>query len=83
MSPRDFPPAGLVVADVADGSPAAEAGIQQGDVIVEVNRQLVQTVAALRKAIADQKAGEPTLLRIHRKDASLFVAIEAPRAPLG
>jgi serine protease Do len=75
--------AGLVVADVADGSPAAEAGIQPGDVIVEVNRQPVQSVAALRKAIADQKAGEPTLLRIHRKDASLFVAIEAPRAPQG
>jgi serine protease Do len=75
--------AGLVVADVADGSPAAEAGIQPGDVIVEVNRQPVQSVAALRKAMADQKAGEPTLLRIHRKDASLFVAIEAPRAPQG
>jgi serine protease Do len=75
--------AGLVVADVADGSPAAEAGIQPGDVIVEVNRQPVQSVAALRKAISDQKAGEPTLLRIHRKDASLFVAIEAPRAPQG
>ena len=75
--------AGLVVADVADGSPAADAGIQPGDVIVEVNRQPVHTVAALRKAIADQKAGEPTLLRIHRKDASLFVAIEAPRAPEG
>ncbi len=75
--------AGLVVADVADGSPAADAGIQPGDVIVEVNRQPVQTVAALRKAIADQKPGEPTLLRIHRKDASLFVAIQAPHASQG
>jgi len=75
--------AGLVVAEVADGSPAADAGIQPGDVIVEANRQPVHSVAALQKAIADQKAGEPTLLRIHRKDASLFVAIEAPRAPQG
>ncbi|MBS1117697.1 MAG: protease Do [candidate division NC10 bacterium] len=71
------------MADVADGSPAAEAGIQAGDVIVEANRQPVHSVAALQKAMADQKAGEPTLLRIHRKDASLFVAIEAPRAPQG
>jgi serine protease Do len=75
--------AGLVVAEVADGSPAVEAGIQPGDVIVEANRQPVHSVAALQKAIADQKAGEPTLLRIHRRDASLFVAIEAPRAPQG
>jgi serine protease Do len=75
--------AGLVVAEVADGSPAADAGIQPGDVIVEVNRQPVHSVASLQKAIADQKVGEPTLLRVHRKDASLFVAIEAPRAPQG
>jgi len=74
---------GLVVARVADGSPAADAGIQPGDVIVEVDRKPVGSVAELLQAIAAQKAGEPTLLRIHRKDASLFVAIEMPRSSQG
>lgn len=74
---------GLVVTEVADGSPADQAGVRPGDVIVEVNRQPVRSVAALRKAIADQKADEPTLMRIHRKDVSLFVAIEAPHVPQG
>lgn len=66
---------GVVVADVRDGSPAAEAGIQPGDVIVEANRRPVKTVADLRSALDAQKPGEPTLLRLHRKDASLFVAL--------
>jgi serine protease Do len=68
---------GLVVAGVKDGSPAAEAGIQSGDVIVQVNRKPTRTVADLRQALAAQKAGEPTLFQIHRKDASLFVAVTA------
>jgi len=68
---------GLVVAGVKDGSPAAEAGIQPGDVIVQVNRKPTRTVAELRQALAAQKAGEPTLFQIHRKDASLFVAVTA------
>jgi serine protease Do len=74
---------GLVVTEVTDGSPAAEAGIQPGDVIVEANGQQLRSVAELRQAVASQKTGEPTLLRIHRKDASLFVAIEIPRSPQG
>jgi serine protease Do len=67
--------AGLAVAGVKDGSPAAEAGIQPGDVIVQVNRKPVRNIAELREALAAQKAGEPTLFQIHRKDASLFVAV--------
>ena len=68
---------GLVVAGVKDGSPAAEAGIQPGDVIVKVNRKPVKTVADLRQALAGEKPGEPTLFQLHRKDASLFVAVTA------
>jgi serine protease Do len=72
------PGQGALVADVLPNSPAAKAGLKSDDVCAEANRQPVHSVAALRKAIADQKAGEPTLLRIHRKDASRFVAIEMP-----
>ncbi len=68
---------GVVVAEVKDGSPAAEAGVQPGDVIVQVNRKPVRTVGELRRALAAQKPGEMTLFQIHRKDASLFVALKA------
>ena len=69
--------AGLAVAGVKDGSPAAAAGIRPGDIIVQVNRKPVRKIAELREALAAQRAGEPTLLQIHRKDASLFVAVTA------
>ncbi len=68
---------GVVVAGVTDGSPAAAAGIQPGDVIVAVDQKPVPSVGALRQALAAQKPGEPTLFRIHRKDASLFIALSA------
>ncbi len=66
---------GVVVARVREGSPSAEAGLQPGDVIVEANGQPVKTVEDLRRALAAQKPGEPTLLRLHRQDSSLFVAV--------
>jgi len=75
--------AGVVVAGVDEGSPAAEAGLQPGDVIVEVNRQAVQTVAEFRQAVETGKAGEPILLLVHRQDASLFVTIEPGGKPQG
>jgi serine protease Do len=69
---------GVVVARVQDGSPAADAGIQPGDVIVQANRQPVKGVADLRRVIDRQKPGEAILFLIHRHDASLFVALTQP-----
>ncbi len=66
---------GVVVAGVQGGSPAAAAGIQPGDVIVAANQKPVPSVTALRQVLAAQPPGQPTLLQIHRKDASLFVAV--------
>ncbi len=68
---------GVVVAGVQGGSPAAAAGIQPGDVIVAANQKPVPSIAALRQVLAAQPPGQPTLLQIHRKDASLFVAVTA------
>jgi hypothetical protein len=37
-----------------------------------------QNIAKLRQALAAQKAGDPTLVQLHRKDAGAFAAIEVP-----
>jgi serine protease Do len=50
---RDLPAgAGVLVAGVSDDSPAAEAGIKAGDVILQVNRKSVATVEQLKKEVA-------------------------------
>lgn len=66
---------GVLIADVESG-PAARAGLNRGDVILEVNRKPVDSIAAIRKAIEAQDEGDPTLLLIRRGEGSLFVVIE-------
>ncbi len=66
---------GLVVQNVVDGSPAADAGFERGDVIVEVNKKPVKSVAELRETVDKHGKGKPMLFRIERQDASLFLTV--------
>lgn len=67
---------GLVVTNVDPSGPGADAGIQQGDVIVEVNRQPVKSVADLRAAL-EKSDGRPALVLINRGGQTLFVSVAA------
>ncbi len=57
---------GLLVSEVAPGSPADRAGLRRGDVIVEVGRTPVREPATLYRALAQLKPGERILVYIHR-----------------
>jgi Do/DeqQ family serine protease len=70
---------GLLVAEVDPAGPAALAGIQPGDVIEEVNRKPVADAAELRAA-AKSSGERPALVLVNRKGASLFLAMELPKA---
>lgn len=65
---------GVVVTSVSPGSPASEAGIRSGDVILEVNRSTVNNVEALRDELAS--AEQSALLLIRRGDATIFVPVK-------
>jgi serine protease Do len=66
---------GLVVQNVQDGSPAADAGFERGDVIVEVNKKPVKSVAELKESVDKHGKGKPMLFRIQRQDNSLFLTV--------
>ncbi len=66
---------GLLVRSVKDSSRAANAGLQPGDVIVEVDHHPVGTVADLERDVHAHRAGAPILMLVHRQGGSLFVAI--------
>jgi Do/DeqQ family serine protease len=69
---------GLIITEVVPAGPAAEAGLQPGDVIEEVNRRPVRTVAELEAAL--KGSGErPALLLVNRGGDSLFLPVR-PRA---
>ena len=69
---------GLVVREVAPASPASEAGIRPGDVIRQVNRRPVDSVAALQNALK-ATGDQPTLMLLNRGGADFFVALAPGR----
>jgi serine protease Do len=70
--PRDV--RGLLVQEVNPDGRAADAGIQAGDVIQEVNRKPVATVEELRAAVRTT-TDRPTLLLVNREGRDLFVTV--------
>ena len=70
----------MLVTSVEDGAAAEEAGIQRGDVIVEVNRRPVKTLADFERATRDIKKGERLTVRLERGDAAFYVALVPDQA---
>jgi serine protease Do len=66
---------GVVVTDVDPAGPAAEAGIQPDDVILEVNHQAVKSAGELRSAVRNSRS-RPALLLVNRNGKSLFLAVQ-------
>jgi serine protease Do len=70
---------GVIVARVDEGSPAAEAGIQRGDVIREINRQKIRTTGDYEKITRDAKDGDRLTVLLQRGPMSLYVAFTIGR----
>ena len=66
---------GVVVTRVEPGSPAADAGIQTGDVIREVNRTSVKDAEDFIQKIEKAKVQDNILLSLQRGQNNLFAAI--------
>ncbi len=65
---------GVLVSGVQPGSPAAEARVQAGDVILEVNQNPVGSVDALKKEADTAKEGKPLLLLLKRPNGTSHFA---------
>jgi len=70
---------GVVITDVKPGSPADDAGLRRGDLIVEANRKKVSSVRGFRQIVDELKPGDILLLRVRRGDRSFFAALEVPK----
>jgi serine protease Do len=65
---------GVVVFGINRGSPADEAGIRRGDIIVEVNRHQVNSVNDVKEQI--DKSEDHLLLLVQRDNGKFFVPLE-------
>jgi len=66
---------GVVIASVEAGSSAEAAGLQRGDVIQEVNHEVVKTLDDYQKAANKIKKDELAVLLLSRQGNNLFVAV--------
>ncbi len=68
---------GVVITEINPDGPAAESGLQTGDIILEVAGHAVNTPADVRKILdeAHTHSKRAVLLRIKRDDAMSFVAV--------
>ena len=63
---RSWPPAGIQITMIEEGSPAEKAELQQGDIITEVDGVRVRTYTELTAEIDKHEAGDVITLRIYR-----------------
>jgi serine protease Do len=65
---------GVLVASVQPNSPAQEAGVQAGDVILQVNQAPVSSVEGVKNQVAKANGDKPLLLLLRRADGSTSFA---------
>jgi serine protease Do len=63
---------GAVIERVQPGSPADNAGLQQGDIILEVNRHKVQNASEMKQALANVPQGKDALLLVWSNGGNTF-----------
>jgi serine protease Do len=66
---------GVAVAQVQPGSPAEDAGLTGGDVILEVNRKPVTSAEQFRNEVKSLPAGKDMLLRVWANGGTTFRVI--------
>jgi serine protease Do len=76
QAPRDLH--GAVIEQVQPGSSADNAGLQQGDIILEVNRHKVQSASDVQQALSNVKKGDDALLLVWSNGGSTFRVLHSP-----
>jgi serine protease Do len=76
QAPRDLH--GAVIEQVQPGSSADNAGLQRGDVVLEVNRHKVETAADVQQALGKVAKGQDALILVWSNGGNTFRVLHAP-----
>jgi serine protease Do len=66
---------GVIIANVDSGSPAADIGLKRGDLIKEINRQPIESMADYNKATASVGKDDTLLLLVRRGSNTYYVVV--------
>ena len=72
---------GAVVGSTITGSPAAQAGLQQGDVIVAYDNTPVDDYRHVQRLVAETRVGKSVTLQIVRKKQKMDLAVTIAEVP--
>jgi putative serine protease PepD len=67
---------GVVVSDAVDGGPAEDAGLQDGDVILEIDGEVVESVQDVRAAVDAKQPGDEMVLEVRRDGDTERIEVE-------
>ena len=76
QAPREMH--GAVIEQVQPGSSADNAGLQQGDIILEVNRHKVQSASDVQQALSSVPKGQDALLLVWSNGGNTFRVLHSP-----
>lgn len=74
---------GVMIAEIEKGGPAALAGIQKGDIIVEVNKQKIKDGGDLQKIVRGANVGEKLQVKVLRNGKPRDLTITVAERPMG
>lgn len=72
-------PYGLFIVDLVDGSPAIEAGLIPGDIIIEFNKQIVHSMQIFKKRLEEVQTGDTILFLVDRDGITFFATLNVRR----
>ena len=72
---------GAVVGSTITGSPAAQAGLEQGDVIVAFDKTPVEDYRHVQRLVAETRVGKSVTLQIVRKKQKMDVTVMIAEVP--
>ena len=67
---------GVLITKVEPGSPAAEARLRSGDVILEVDRKPVKDAGGLSKILEETRDRKSVLFLVNREGRTIFIAVK-------
>jgi len=68
--------AGVIVVEVQSNTPAEEAGLQPGDVILEIDQGMVKGLDDFKRKLDSYKAGDTILMLTKRKSGTLYLTLK-------
>lgn len=72
---------GVLIIEVAQNSPAAQAGLKAGDIILSVRKNTVLTAAEVQEQVENSEIGNPLELAIKRQQNSQVIAVSPAPFP--